>query len=115
MFAGAEESQLPFAELARDVGEGRRPVAIAHGSHKRSKARLLNLSQGGVAVQPQRGTLLKGKVRVDFRLPGRNVELKIKGEVVWNREGNCGIRFLELTRRVKQELRLWLAQQYLAH
>jgi hypothetical protein len=35
--------------------------------------------------------------------------------VVWNKQGNTGIRFAEMSRRMSRDLQLWLARQYLTH
>jgi hypothetical protein len=91
------------------------PVYVNLASKKRVKASLLNLSQGGVAVRPCRPTPLVGAVRVDFALPGAKTGFKIQGEVVWNKQGNTGIRFAEMTRRMSRDLQLWLARQYLTY
>jgi PilZ domain len=88
------------------------PAWVRCGS-KRTAVSLLNLSQGGVAVRPHRPADLKGKVRLEFKLPGSRLSWKVDGDVVWNREGNHGIRFAEMTPRTRQGLQLWLAQQYL--
>lgn len=91
------------------------PIYVTLASKKRVKASLLNLSQGGVAVRPSRPTPLNGVVRVEFALPGAKSQFKIQGEVVWNKQGNSGIRFADMTRRTSRDLQLWLARQYLTH
>jgi len=91
------------------------PIYVNLASKKRVKASLLNLSQGGVAVRPCRPTALGGLVRVDFELPGARAGFKVQGEVVWNKQGNSGIRFAEMSRRMSRDLQLWLARQYLTH
>jgi|SRR5580698_8601167 hypothetical protein len=91
------------------------PIYVNLDSKKRVKASLLNLSQGGVAVRPCRPTALNGPVRVDFALPGARAGFKVRGEVVWNKQGNTGIRFAEMSRRMSRDLQLWLARQYLTH
>jgi len=90
------------------------PVCVKIGS-KRLHAHILNLSQGGVAVRPNQSVQLKGKVSVEFTLPGMNRELKTKGEVVWGNQGSFGIHFVEMSRQLTRDLHLWLAQQYLTH
>ena len=89
------------------------PAYVCYGKNQRLQVSLLNLSQGGVAVRPVRHTDLKGKVRLEFTLPGSRLKWKTDGEVVWSREGNSGIRFAEMSERTKQGLQLWLAQHYL--
>ncbi|MGO9125644.1 MAG: PilZ domain-containing protein [Terriglobales bacterium] len=91
------------------------PVYVQLGPRKRVKASLLNLSQGGVAVRPCRPTPITGAVRVDFELPGAKAGFKIQGEVVWDKQGNTGIRFAEMSRSMSRDLQLWLARQYLTH
>jgi hypothetical protein len=91
------------------------PVYVNLASKKRVKASLLNLSQGGVAVRPCRPTSLTGAVRVDFDLPGARAGFKVQGEVVWNKQGNSGIRFADMSKRMSRDLHLWLARQYLTH
>ncbi|MFZ0803716.1 MAG: PilZ domain-containing protein [Terriglobales bacterium] len=91
------------------------PIYVTLASKKRVKASLLNLSQGGVAVRPCRPTEIAGPVRVNFELPGARAGFKVQGEVVWNKQGNTGVRFNEMTRRMSRDLQLWLARQYLTH
>jgi PilZ domain len=91
------------------------PIYVTLASKKRVKASLLNLSQGGVAVRPCRPTGIAGPVRVNFELPAARAGFKVQGEVVWNKQGNTGIRFAEMSRRTSRDLQLWLARQYLTH
>ena len=85
---------------------------IIHGT-KKVKATILNLSQGGIAVQTARGTTLSGAVKIAFNLPDCKNKLRMQGQVVWNRQENAGIRFVKLTRQTQRDLQIWLAQQYL--
>ena len=77
--------------------------------------RLERAVQGGVAVRPCRPSTIEGMVRVDFELPGSKSGFKVQGEVVWNKQGNSGIRFADMTKRMNRDLQLWLARQYLTH
>jgi len=89
------------------------PVTVTHGKNKRLKAELLNLSQGGVAIQADSAVAPSGAVQLEFALPGSDSRLKVGGKVVWHRQGIFGIQFVELKQAVKRDLHLWLAQQYL--
>jgi len=89
------------------------PAQVRLGKNKPLPVELLNLSEGGVAVRPRRPATLKGKVRLEFKLPGSRQNWKVDGDVVWNRGGNHGIRFAEMSQHIKQGLQIWLAQQYL--
>jgi hypothetical protein len=92
------------------------PVTVAYGPRKRAEANLINLSQGGVGIRLARPVAFPGPVRVSFQLPESKVQIKLQGEIAWiDKLGNAGIRFLEMSPTVKRDLKLWLAQQYLAH
>ena len=57
-----------------------------------------------------------GKVSVHFTLPGTRLAMKFRGEVAWkDKQGNAGIRFVEVAPRMKRELQLWLERQYFMH
>ena len=88
------------------------PAEIIHGA-KKLKATVLNLSQGGVAVETGRGVTLSGEVKIAFALPAGKRTLRMQGQVIWSRRENAGIRFVKLTRQTQRDLQLWLAQQYL--
>jgi len=91
------------------------PVHVSYGRGKRIVADLLNLSQGGMAIQTDSADSLPGAVSVAFTLPGSKVNLRTQGDVVWNRGKNAGIRFVGLPPRKTRALQLWLAQQYLTN
>jgi PilZ domain len=91
------------------------PVLVSYGRGKRVVADLLNLSQGGVAIRTEQIVNLPSAVRVAFTLPVSKLNLRTKGEVVWNRQGCTGIRFSEMTLRQRRDLQHWLARQYLTH
>ena len=47
--------------------------------------------------------------------PGTKLSLKFHGELAWtDKQGNAGIRFLEMDCEMKRNLQLWLEQQYLS-
>ena len=90
------------------------PVSLSCGSRKRIAANLLNLSQGGVGIRAHRPFAATSPVTVNFSLPGTALSIKFQGEVAWtDKQGNAGIRFLEMDCETKRDLQLWLEQQYL--
>ena len=91
------------------------PVALSCGPRKRVVANLLNLSQGGLGVRTQRPLIGPGPIKISFALPGTELSMKLQGEVAWtDKQGNAGIRFVEMDSATKRGLQLWLEQQYLA-
>ena len=90
------------------------PVALTCGPRKRVTAKLVNLSQGGIGIRAPQKLAAGGPVKVSFALPGTKLSLKFQGELAWtDKQGNAGIRFLEMDGGVKRNLQLWLEQQYL--
>ncbi len=89
------------------------PAYISYGRAKPVRANLLNVSQGGVAIRSEHGISLPNAVRVRFTIPGSNLKVGARGEVVWSRQMDAGIRFSRMTARSTRDLQLWLAAQYL--
>src|SRR6266852_4545515 len=107
------DGRLRYHRQALDV-----PVSLSYGSRRRLKAHLINLSQGGIGIHVQRSLPITtpGPLRVSFALPGTRCHLKVQGEVAWaDKQGNAGIRFVEITHRAKRDLQLWLERQYFTH
>lgn len=91
------------------------PVSLLCGPKRRLQADLLNLSQGGIGVRVERELDVRQPIEVSFRLPGTRYTVKARGEIAWtDRQGNAGIRFLDVPEHLQKNLQLWLAQQYFA-
>ena len=68
-----------------------------------------DLSEGGMAVQFSRGPKETGSLRLSFTLPDSSKALELTGEIAWQTAGgHTGIRFLELSSEVRQELGAWI-------
>ncbi len=91
------------------------PASVIPAKGRRQKATMLNISQGGVAIQGQRTASLTGKFGIEFKLPGSAAAFKAKGKVVWTKDDCAGVHFVEMSHRLQRDLHLWLAQQYLRH
>lgn len=71
----------------------------------------VDISEGGMAVQAPRHLPKSRGVRIKFTLPGVNYVLNCAAEVAWKNPGsNTGVRFLELSREHRQQLKAWLAR-----
>ena len=91
------------------------PVSLSWGARKRMQAELVNLSQGGVGVRTDRELEKEKAIEVSFKLPGTRYTVKAQGEIAWmDRQGNAGIRFVDIPTRLQKGLQIWLAQQYFA-
>jgi hypothetical protein len=66
-------------------------------------------------VHLERDLDVRHPLQVSFKLPGTRYTVKARGEIAWtDRQGNAGIRFLDVPARLQKNLQLWLAQQYFA-
>lgn len=72
--------------------------------------RLVNISEGGLAIS-QSPTLKPGmQVRVLFMLPGQPIRFKVESEVCWyDEKGRAGLRALMIPTEQKSTLQQWLA------
>ena len=92
------------------------PVTLTGRKQKRAGGQLINLSQGGLQVRVENGFDPSEASRVAFQLPGTKCGVKAEVEVAWSdKQGNVGIRFVNMTSQMKHTLRVWLAQQYFAN
>jgi PilZ domain len=88
------------------------PVTLASTGKSRVEAHVTNLSQGGLGIQTG-SSLPAGPVRLNFSLPGTDLSVKAMGKVAWtDKQGNAGIRFVQISRRTKRDLQLWLEREY---
>ncbi len=92
------------------------PVILIGCHQKRAEGQLINLSQGGLQVRIEDGFDASEASRVSFELPGTKCGVKAEVEVAWSdKQGNVGIRFVNMAPEMQSTLRLWLAQQYFAN
>ena len=92
------------------------PLCLRNQTHKNLRGHVRNLSQTGAGIRMHRPQTLEGPVSLQFALPKKRTRFNLDGEVVWtDQNGNAGIRFLDLASEAKQDLQLWLAQEYLTH
>lgn len=90
------------------------PISLCCGTKSHLEAHVTNLSQGGLGIQAL-GSLPAGPLRMNFSLPGTDLCVKALGKVAWtDKQGNAGIRFVQISRRTKRDLQLWLEREYFA-
>jgi CheY-like chemotaxis protein len=71
----------------------------------------LDISEGGMAVRIPRYIPKSRGVRIQFTLPGVDYVVECAAEVAWKNPGSqTGVRFLELSREHRQQLKTWLAR-----
>ena len=90
------------------------PANLSCGSKAAFEATVTNLSQGGVGIQTG-AALPTGPFRLNFSLPGSALSIRCLGKVAWtDKQGNAGVRFVQISRRTKRDLQLWLEREYFA-
>lgn len=86
------------------------PVTLFAGADQQ-RITTLDISEGGMAVRIPRYLPKSRGVRIKFTLPGVDCEIDSAAEVAWKNPGsNTGVRFLELAREHRQQLKAWLAR-----
>ncbi len=77
----------------------------------REPAVLLNLSQGGMAVQALEPLAAGRILQLKFDLPKETVRVEAQGEIVWtDSSGRAGIRFLDMPENSQLNLKEWVAR-----
>ncbi len=91
------------------------PVSLTFADKRRVAANITNLSQGGVAIATLEMLDPAEPLRLRFDLPETDSFVEARGEVAWTDEhGHAGIRFIEISERLQNNLEQWLAGKYFA-
>ena len=86
------------------------PVTLSSGADQQ-RLTTSDISEGGIAVRVPRQIPKSRGVRIKFTLPGIEHTVDCAAEVAWkNPHSQTGVRFLELSREDRQQLKTWLAR-----
>jgi TonB family protein len=74
---------------------------------------VLNISEGGLAVQAVGIFIDNPILRIDFQLPQSDEQLAASGQVAWTCESTreAGIQFVDLPENVRTHIREWVSKQ----
>jgi len=73
---------------------------------------ILDISEGGMAIQALQAVEAKGPMRLRFDLPGWVRNMDVAAEIVWtDSSGRAGLRFIELSEDDKRCLEDWVRVQ----
>lgn len=87
-------------------------TAISYRGASEVSASMLDLSEAGAAVQVKQELDGKGPLSLQFTLPRTAVPIRATGEVIWHdKQGRCGIRFMDVPVSSRHQLREWLSTQ----
>jgi hypothetical protein len=84
---------------------------VTVGHSEQIKGRVVNLSEGGVAVELNLKDTPKGPLNTRFLLPESAVPIEGKCEVQWANAGQLGLLFTQMTPESRQELTRWLTRK----
>jgi DNA-binding response OmpR family regulator len=88
------------------------PTAISYAGMEDAKVTLLEVSQGGAALQTERKLPVNSKVYFHFELPGQPSALRLSGNVVWqDSAGRVGVRFANVPQASRRSLDEWLKRK----
>ena len=89
------------------------PVTVKTPRGDEFTVRIVNLSYGGMAVTGITAPLkCSGELELHFGLPGSGTPVIAKGKMAWaDVNGKAGIKFIEISPVVQNELKEWLAQR----
>jgi CheY-like chemotaxis protein len=90
--------------------EARVVLTLPHGEERPGVT--TNISEGGMAVRLEHAATNTLLPKVRFTLPGTQVVMEPKGEIVWaDGKGRAGIRFLEVPQSSQEQLERWILRR----
>jgi hypothetical protein len=87
------------------------PITILRRDMPEIRCRIVNISEGGMAVSALVPVSAGEKMRVQFTLPDNRVSFSAETEIRWAKKGDFGVRFVSLSRGQKSELQEWLSRK----
>ena len=88
-------------------------ASLTRHTGKRMKARIVNISKGGLKIVSSHPLSFAEKIRVNFSLPDMRSTVHADGKVAWaDSNGNAGIRFMQIDPGLAKKLELWVEQRY---
>jgi len=88
-------------------------ASVTRDSGKRMKARIVNISKGGVKIVSRQPLSFSEDIKVSFSLPDMPSAIQAEGKVAWSDDrGGAGVRFTNIESRLAKKLELWVEQRY---
>jgi hypothetical protein len=86
------------------------PVTLRRPGMTEVYAQVVNISEGGIAINTS--ALLKPgiEVRVEFTLPGYELPFAAESAICWSRKGYVGLRYVSLSARLRTKSQQWLSR-----
>jgi CheY-like chemotaxis protein len=75
----------------------------------RDRGIILDISEGGMAIQALDTVEASRGIQLDFELPGSPLRITASGEIAWaDASGRAGVRFVDISQPAQQQLKDWL-------
>jgi ActR/RegA family two-component response regulator len=87
------------------------PAAIYSSGAPAVHGQMLNISEGGVAINTSLSLKPGVQVKVQFTLPDREIQFEAESTVCWSKEGYLGFQFISLSPQRTSELQEWLSRR----
>ena len=85
------------------------PVQLSHYTGETFAGKILNVSEGGLALTPFGPAAVEGVVTVQFDLPSAEPQaFQAKADVVWSDASAMGLRFLRIEPHCRSHFEAWL-------
>jgi DNA-binding response OmpR family regulator len=85
------------------------PVAVRTPDGRQVMGTGFSLSEGGIALQFPERLSTRDMLRLEFVLPQEKLPVQLTGKLAWvNSDLHTGIRFVQLTPEIREQLRGWL-------
>lgn len=85
------------------------PVSLRFIPGRETKAVVLNVSEGGIAIRLPEPATVRQSVRARFNLPGMRDAIDVQGQIAWvDKNGRAGIRFIRISSQLHAQLKQWL-------
>jgi CheY-like chemotaxis protein len=85
------------------------PIRLFCNTGRSFAGKIMNVSEGGLALAPFGTAAVQGVVTVQFELPSAESQtFKAKAEVVWNDTQAVGLRFLQVAPECRSNFAAWL-------
>lgn len=87
------------------------PADLSFAAQESASVIMMDLSEGGTALQAPFPIPPNCKVYFQFFLPGTSGVVRLSGEVVWQSSGRAGIRFVSVPQASQRLLKSWMQAQ----
>jgi CheY-like chemotaxis protein len=87
------------------------PATLRRPGTEEVCGRVVNISEGGVAITACLSLKIGVEIQVQFTLPGFEPKFAAQSSVCWCKKGYMGLRFISLSVQVKAKLQEWLSRR----